>query len=87
MKSVEHCNNCWASLLCISDYQEKILKLRLENQRLTQELQSLKAKESNAKAAMQRNRLRKPLKGNSPKNAVQADMIAGAVERAIGAEA
>lgn len=86
MKSVEHCHNCWASLLCIGDYQEKILKLRLENQQLKQALQSLNAKASNAKAAIQRNRLSKPLKGRSPKNAVQADMIAGAIDRAIGVQ-
>ena len=86
MKSVEHCDNCSASLLCIGDYQEKILKLRLENQRLQQELQSLNAKAANAKAAIQRNRLSKPLKGRSPKNAVQADMIASAVDRAIGGD-
>lgn len=86
MKSVEHCDNCWASLLCIADYQENILKLRLENQQLKQQLQSLNAKASNAKAAIQRNRLSKPLKGRSPKNAVQADMIAKAVDRAIGGD-
>jgi cell shape-determining protein MreC len=63
---------------------KRIEVLELANKELRKELQSLNAKASNAKAAIQRNRLSKPLKGRSPKNSVQADMIAKAVDRAIG---
>ena len=65
---------------------KRIEVLELQNKELRKELQSLSAKESNAKAAVQRNRLSKPLKGRSPKNAVQADMIARAIDRAIGGD-
>ena len=65
---------------------KRIEVLELKNKQLRKELQSLSAKESNAKAAVQRNRLSKPLKGRSPKNAVQADMIASAIDRAIGGD-
>ena len=65
---------------------KRIDVLELKNKQLRRELQSLNAKASNAKAAIQRNRLSKPLKGRSPKNAVQADMIAKAVDRAIGGD-
>ena len=65
---------------------KRIEVLELANNELRKELQSLNAKASNAKAAIQRNRLSKPLKGRSPKNAVQADMIASAVDRAIGGD-
>jgi cell shape-determining protein MreC len=65
---------------------KRIEVLELQNKELRKELQSLSAKQSNAKAAVQRNRLSKPLKGRSPKNAVQADMIASAIDRAIGGD-
>ena len=65
---------------------KRIEVLELANKELRKELQSLNAKASNAKAAIQRNRLSKPLKGRSPKNSVQADMIAKAVDRAIGGD-
>ena len=65
---------------------KRIEVLKLQNKELRKELQSLNAKASNAKAAVQRNRLSKPLKGRSPKNAVQADMIASAIDRAIGGD-
>jgi cell shape-determining protein MreC len=65
---------------------KRIEVLELQNKELRKELQSLNAKASNAKAAVQRNRLSKPLKGRSPKNAVQADMIASAIDRAIGGD-
>ena len=65
---------------------KRIEVLKLQNKELRKKLQSLSAKESNAKAAVQRNRLSKPLKGRSPKNAVQADMIASAIDRAIGGD-
>jgi len=65
---------------------KRIEVLELQNKELRREVQSLSAKESNAKAAVQRNRLSKPLKGRSPKNAVQADMIASAIDRAIGGD-
>jgi len=65
---------------------KRIEVLKLQNKELRKELQSLNAKASNAKAAVQRNRLSKPLKGKSPKNAVQADMIASAIDRAIGGD-
>lgn len=65
---------------------KRIEVLELKNKELHKELQSLNAKAANAKAAIQRNRLSKPLKGRSPKNAVQADMIAKALDRAIGGD-
>ena len=65
---------------------KRIEVLELANKEQRKELQSLNAKASNAKAAIQRNRLSKPLKGRSPKNSVQADMIAKAVDRAIGGD-
>ncbi len=65
---------------------KRIEVLELQNKELRKELQSLSAKQLNAKAAVQRNRLSKPLKGRSPKNAVQADMIASAIDRAIGGD-
>ena len=65
---------------------KRIEVLKLQNKELRKEIQSLSAKASNAKAAIQRNRLSKPLKGRSPKNAVQADMIASAIDRAIGGD-
>ena len=70
----------------ISMLNKKIDVLELKNKQLRKELQSLNAKASNSKAAAQRNRLSKPLKGRSLKNAVQADMIASAVSRAIGGD-
>ena len=87
MKSVKHCENCSRFPLALADYHRVNLDLRLEIRDLKKQLQSLNAKASNAKAAIQRNRLSKPLKGRSPKNAVQADMIAGAIDRAIGVKA
>lgn len=71
----------------IADGNLVIVRLKAQIEQLKRNLQSVNARESNAKNAIQRSRLSKQLRGQSPKNAVQADMIAKAIERAIGVEA
>ena len=86
VRKVGECSNCSAMLLVFDAAQERINALKSQIEQLKRSVESANAKAANARSGIQRRRLTKPLKGHSTKNAVQADMIAKAVERAIGGD-
>ena len=87
VRKSQDCPNCCAMIQAIADGNLVIVRLKAQIEQLERNLQSVNAREANAKNSIQRSRLSKPLRGQSPKNAVQADMIAGAIDRAIGVKA
>ena len=87
VRKVGECPNCSAMLLVFDAAQERIDALKSQIEQFKRNLESEKAKAANARARIQSRRLTKPLKGHSAKNAVQADMISKAIDRAIGVNA
>lgn len=86
VRKAEGCQNCHGMMQFFDVQQMTIDRLKSQIEQLKRNLESEKAKAANAKARIQSRRLTKPLKGNSAKNAVQADMISKAIDRAIGVQ-
>ena len=82
-QTVGTCQNCATLIALLEDANMLVSQLRCSNQHMKLQFVTYKTQISRLKDAAKSRRMKKTLRGHDPKNAVQADMIASAVSRAI----
>jgi len=80
------CQNCATLIALLEDANMLVSQLRCSNQHMKLQFATYKTQISRLKDAAKIRRMKKTLRGHDPKNAVQADMIASAIDRAIGGD-